>query len=116
MSFVSQIAIRIGTLFRLEMVQERILNATGGKPFVLSVSSSAREFLLAEGTDSRYGARHLKRAIERLLIQPISNLMATGQIRRGDFVRVSHHAGSPSLIFYEAAVSEAWDVADRFAA
>jgi ATP-dependent Clp protease ATP-binding subunit ClpB len=100
----------------LEMVQERILNASGGRPFVLSVADSAREFLLAEGTDARYGARHLKRAIERLLIQPISNLMATGQIRRGDCIRVSHRAGSPSLIFYEAAVSDTWEVADRFAA
>jgi ATP-dependent Clp protease ATP-binding subunit ClpB len=100
----------------LEMVQERILNATGGRPFVLSVAQSAREFLLMEGTDARYGARHLKRAIERLLIQPLSNLMATGQIRRGDCIRVSHRAGSPSLIFYEAAVSETWEVAERIAA
>jgi ATP-dependent Clp protease ATP-binding subunit ClpB len=100
----------------LEMVQDRILNASGGRPFALSVADSAREFLLMEGTDSRYGARHLKRAIERLLIQPLSNLMATGQIRRGDCIRVSHRPGSPSLIFYEAAVSETWEVADRIAA
>ena len=99
----------------LEMVRERILNATAGKPFAISVTESAREFLLMEGTDSRYGARHLKRAIERLLIQPLSNLMASGQIRRGDYIRVSHSAGSASLIFCETEASNAWEVAGRAA-
>lgn len=99
----------------LEMVKERILNATAGKPFSISVTESARQFLLAEGTDPRYGARHLKRAIERLLIQPLSNLIASGQIRRGDYIRVSHSAGAASLIFCEAAVSQAWEAVGRAA-
>ena len=99
----------------LEMVRERILNATSGRPFAISLTDSAREFLLTEGTDPRYGARHLKRAIERLLIQPLSNLMASGQIRRGDYLRVSHRAGSPSLIFCETGTSEAWEFASRAA-
>jgi ATP-dependent Clp protease ATP-binding subunit ClpA len=58
---------------------------------------------LLEGTDFQYGARPLKRAIERLLVQPLSNLLATGQIRRGDRVRVSHAEGSPVLTFYRDA-------------
>ena len=99
----------------LEMVKERILNATAGKPFSISFTDSAREFLLTEGTDFRYGARHLKRAIERLLVQPLSNLMASGQIRRGDYIRVSHAAGSPCLTFCETAASHAWEVASRAA-
>jgi ATP-dependent Clp protease ATP-binding subunit ClpB len=95
----------------LEMVQERILNAAD-KSFVINVTESAREFLLLEGTDSRYGARHLKRAIERLLVQPLANLIASGQIRRGDCVRVSHRNDSLSLVFFhEAAALEAWNVA-----
>jgi len=40
----------------------------------MNVTDGAREFLLMEGTDFRYVARHLKRAIERLLVQPLSNL------------------------------------------
>ena len=99
----------------LDMVEERILNATAGKPFGISVTDSAREFLLMEGTDSRYGARHLKRAIERLLIQPLSNLMASGQIRRGDYIRVSHSAGSACLNFCETEGAHAWGVAGRAA-
>src|SRR5882762_9145465 len=78
----------------LEMVQQRIQTAASSKPFVVDVTDSAREFLLVEGTDFKYGARQLKRAIERLLVQPLSNLMASGQIRRGDCIRVSHEIGS----------------------
>jgi ATP-dependent Clp protease ATP-binding subunit ClpB len=100
----------------LEMVRERVQKATAGKPFEIDITESAREFLLMEGTDSRYGARHLKRAIERLLVQPLSNLMASGQILRGDYVHVSHRAGTASLIFYEASAAATWETAGRVAA
>ena len=101
----------------LEMVQQRIQTAAASKPFLVNVTDSAREFLLMEGTDFRYGARHLKRAIERLLVQPLSNLMATGQVHRGDRIRVSHTEGSPFLMFFrEAGALEAWEIAGRAAA
>ena len=100
----------------LEMVQQRIQIAAASKPFVINVIDSAREFLLAEGTDLRYGARHLKRAIERLLVQPLSNLMASGQIHRGDCIRVSHEAGSATLLFgSERETVPAWGMASRAA-
>jgi len=99
----------------LEMVQDRILVSSKDKAFSLNVGESAREFLLAEGTDARYGARHLKRAIEHLLVQPIANLIASGQIHRGDFVRVSHRDGASSLSFSREGVVE-WQAAESIAA
>jgi ATP-dependent Clp protease ATP-binding subunit ClpA len=72
----------------LGMVQQRILMANVANQFVFSCTSRAKEFLLAEGTDARYGARHLKRAIERNLVFPLANLVATSQVRMGDFIRV----------------------------
>jgi ATP-dependent Clp protease ATP-binding subunit ClpA len=96
----------------LEIIQQRIQTAAASKPFLLNVTESAKGFLLMEGSDSRYGARHLKRAIERLLVHPLSNLMASGQIHRGDRIRVSHSEGSASLMFFrETGVLEAWAVA-----
>jgi ATP-dependent Clp protease ATP-binding subunit ClpB len=83
----------------LEMVQQRIRAAAASKAFLFNVTDTAREVLLMEGTDSRYGARHLKRAIERLLVKPLSNLLASGQIHRGDCIRVIHDAGAAGLIF-----------------
>jgi hypothetical protein len=59
----------------------------------------------------------LKRAIERLLVQPISNLMASGQIEHGDCIRVSFRPGATSLTFFrEAEADAAWKIAGRMAA
>jgi ATP-dependent Clp protease ATP-binding subunit ClpB len=100
----------------LEMVQQRIQTAAASKPFLVNATDSAKEFLLMEGTDLRYGARHLKRAIERLLVQPLSNLMASGQIHRGDCIRVSHEAGSAALLFgREREAVQGWGMASRAA-
>jgi len=82
----------------------------------VNVTASARELLLKEGTDARYGARHLKRAIERLLVQPLSNLVASGQIQGGDSILVSQADESCSLEFFRGAVVREWRVAGSIAA
>ena len=71
----------------LQAVQERIMMSAGTK-FVFQCSDAAKDMLLQEGIDFKYGARHLKRAIERFLVYPLSNLVATGQIGLGDLVQV----------------------------
>jgi ATP-dependent Clp protease ATP-binding subunit ClpB len=58
-----------------------------GKPFVFRTTDAANRLLLTEGTDMKYGVRHLKRAIEQLLVQPLSNLVASEQINSGDLDR-----------------------------
>jgi ATP-dependent Clp protease ATP-binding subunit ClpA len=72
----------------LGLVQQRILQATGNNQFVFSCTPAVKQFLLREGTDPKYGARHLKRAIERHVVFPLANLVATGQVKLGDFVRI----------------------------
>jgi len=84
----------------LGMVQQRVFSSPDpARHFVFRVTGPAKELLLKEGTDLKYGARHLKRAIERLLVQPLSNLIATGQIRGGDLVRVDCEEASEGLLF-----------------
>jgi ATP-dependent Clp protease ATP-binding subunit ClpA len=83
----------------LNMVQQRIFNANPDRAFVFTLSNESKDFLLGEGTDMKYGARHLKRAIERLLVQPMSNLIATDQVRGGDWVRVDFDSGGRKLCF-----------------
>jgi len=101
----------------LAMVQQRLQTAAASEAFQLTVGESARELLLQEGTDSRYGARHLKRAIERLLVQPLSNLMASGQIQRGDSIHASRGDNSTSLLFFrEVAARDNWKIASSLAA
>lgn len=72
----------------LGMVQQRILTSVTGRPFVFNCTQAVKRFLLEQGTDAKYGARHLKRAIEQNLVVPLANLLATAQISFGDFVKV----------------------------
>jgi ATP-dependent Clp protease ATP-binding subunit ClpB len=93
----------------LDRVQQRVQMASAGKPFLINVTGSARKLLLTEGIDLRYGARPLKRAIERLLVHPLSNLMASGQIQHHDRIRVTHNGESASLTFFrETDTWETW--------
>ena len=82
----------------LKHVQKRVLDSTT-RPFLFRVTKEGRQFLLEEGTDQRYGARHLKRAIERYLVCPLSRLLATAQVRSGDVLLVDRHPGDKGLAF-----------------
>jgi ATP-dependent Clp protease ATP-binding subunit ClpB len=82
----------------LRQVQKRVLDSTT-RPFLFRITSEGREFLLEEGTDQRYGARHLKRAIERNVVCPLSRLLATGQLRQGDLVLIDRQQGDEGLVF-----------------
>jgi len=83
----------------LQLVQERISRATGTRLITFSVNDDAESLLLEQGTDLRYGARHLKRAIERLLVQPMSNLIASGQVQAGDLLQVDCDRQLRCLVF-----------------
>lgn len=87
----------------LGMVQQRIFTSSPERSFVFTATESAKNYLLREGTDLKYGARHLKRAIERLLVQPLSNLIATDQVRCGDWIRVDYSDGGQGLTFMKEA-------------
>src|SRR5438046_1597662 len=82
----------------LQSVQDRIMMSAGTK-FVFQCSDEAKDMLLHEGIDYKYGARHLKRAVERFLVYPLSNLVATGQIGLGDLVHVEFNNQTKKLVF-----------------
>ncbi len=66
---------------------------------IFECTVEAKEFLLGEGIDLKYGARHLKRSIERFLVYPLSNLVATQQVETGDFVTVGFDSDTSILTF-----------------
>ncbi|HEV7395843.1 MAG TPA: AAA family ATPase [Pyrinomonadaceae bacterium] len=82
----------------LQAVQDRIM-ASAGTKFVFQLSDTAKDMLLEEGLDFKYGARHLKRAVERFLVYPLSNLVATSQVGLGDLVHVDLDELTHKLIF-----------------
>jgi ATP-dependent Clp protease ATP-binding subunit ClpB len=86
----------------LQAVQDRILRSANAK-FVFHCSDSAKDMLLREGLDYRYGARHLKRSIEKFLVFPLSNLVASGQVQLGDSVYVDLDQSGSGPVFSKLA-------------
>jgi ATP-dependent Clp protease ATP-binding subunit ClpA len=82
----------------LTMVQQRVLETAKGQ-FLFRVTEDGRDFLLQEGTDQRYGARHLKRAIERHVVYPMANLLATEQVHFGDLICIDWNSKEDHLNF-----------------
>src|SRR5579863_6916418 len=100
----------------LGMVQQRILMAPAANQFVFNCTNNVKSFLLSEGTDPKYGARHLKRAIERHLVFPMANLVATGQVKLGDFIRVDMNADGQLTFIKEAEGAMAPMLLERYGA
>jgi ATP-dependent Clp protease ATP-binding subunit ClpB len=86
----------------LGMVQQRVLETAKGR-FLFRVTPAAREFLLREGTDMKYGARHLKRAIERHVVYPLASLLATEQVSLGDVISIDWDGKELGLKFSKEA-------------
>ncbi|MGA8409796.1 MAG: hypothetical protein WB680_21670, partial [Candidatus Acidiferrales bacterium] len=86
----------------LGMVQQRVLETAKGR-FLFRVTQPARDFLLREGTDMKFGARHLKRAIERHVVYPLASLLATEQVSLGDVISIDWHSGEMGLKFLKEA-------------
>lgn len=101
----------------LGILQQRIFNSASTTPFMFNLTVPAKAFLLREGTDVKYGARHLKRAIERELVHPLSNLVASQQIRSGDLVQVDFDSVENQLDFVkEEEGMPAYEMVQRAAA
>ena len=86
----------------LTIVQQR-LSVTPRGHFVFRATRAAKDFLLREGTDLKYGARHLKRAIERHLVYPLASLLATDQVTTGDTISVDWNGMTSGLMFLKKA-------------
>jgi ATP-dependent Clp protease ATP-binding subunit ClpA len=93
-------------VLRIELgqLQQRVLETQKGQ-FLFHVTHAGCEFLLQEGTDQRYGARHLKRAIERRVVFPLANLLATEQVKLGDTLCIDWDARVGHLVFWKESAS-----------
>ncbi|HET6495078.1 MAG TPA: AAA family ATPase [Thermoleophilia bacterium] len=81
----------------VDLLLEHLREVVKGQGMKLEVSASAREHLAEQGYDSDYGARPLKRAIQRLLENPLSGELLRGGFAEGDTIHVDLNEGS--LVF-----------------
>jgi ATP-dependent Clp protease ATP-binding subunit ClpA len=82
---------------QLDDFRRHVHTRMGPRAFFLEVSEGAREFLLDRGTSAEYGARELKRTVHRHIIQPVSTLVAKGQIDPGGLVLLDWAEGEDTL-------------------
>lgn len=76
----------------LDKLKSRI-DGSGDKRFMVEVSPAVREHLLEVGISKSFGARHLKRTLDRLVTSNLATLVNSGEISRGDVVMVDLVAG-----------------------
>ena len=96
---LSPVQLRLILDIELALIADRIHSIQSENAFEFQCTAQAKEFLIREGTDRKYGARPLKRAIEHHLVLPLSRLLSTGQIRAGDVVIVDVESGIAELVF-----------------
>jgi ATP-dependent Clp protease ATP-binding subunit ClpA len=69
---------------QIEDLQSHIDRRLGEQAFRIEVPQRSRKFLLERGTSPEYGARELKRTVQRYLIQPLALMVAGGEIHAGE--------------------------------
>ncbi len=90
----------------LKKVQDRIAHAAGQSHFTFVCAPEVKKWLLENGTDPRYGARHLKRVIEREIVFNLANLVATGQVSTGERIEINLGANN-ALEFVKRTAADA---------
>ena len=83
----------------LAHIHERALEQAG-VPLLIRVSPEAKDLVIERGTDLRFGARPLRRAMERELVDPLSRFIASQKLLPGDIVEVERE--SDQLVFYRS--------------
>jgi len=79
-------------------LQEYLDRRLGARTFRLEIPPRARRFLIERGTSQEYGARELKRTIQRQLIQPMASLIAAGEIGPGARIRAEVNSRKEKLV------------------
>ena len=82
----------------------RVKKLLGDKGYYLEVSKEAKAYLAEEGYDPAFGARPLKRAIQRELQDPLALKLLAGEFREGDVIEVER--GRDGLVFTTAVQGE----------
>jgi ATP-dependent Clp protease ATP-binding subunit ClpB len=89
----------------VEIQLKRLQQLLDERKITLSLDAKAREWLAEKGYDPAYGARPLKRVIQKAVQDPLSELILSGRIKDGEKVSIS--AGKAGLTFNGNAVAAA---------
>jgi ATP-dependent Clp protease ATP-binding subunit ClpB len=86
----------------VEQQLQRVRRMLGERKIVLEVTDAAKALIAEEGYDPAYGARPLKRAIQKHIQNPLAIRLLEGQFDDGDRIRIDRAEGSAQLTFEHA--------------
>lgn len=88
---------QIGEIVEIQL--KRLKGRLSEQKIDLQLTDSARAFLSERGYDPAYGARPLKRAIQKYVLNPLSQKLLSGELKDGEVIEVDHEEGSGELSF-----------------
>jgi len=83
---------------QLDRIQRHIDLRLGARTFELDVTAKLKRFLIDRGTSLEYGARELKRTIQKFILQPLAGVINSGRIPPGSLVEMELKIGEKILI------------------
>ena len=89
----------------LDLEVSKVLERLRGKNLNLSLDAKAKDFLVEKGYDPMYGARPMRRSVERYLEDPLAEELLKGAIHEGELVEVT--ADNGKVVFHQKAAPAA---------
>jgi ATP-dependent Clp protease ATP-binding subunit ClpC len=83
----------------VDLEVSKLVSRLKEKNIDMTLAEEARELLSEKGFDPNYGARPMRRAVERYLEDPLAEALLRGSVKAGDKVRVTRKEGSEELLF-----------------
>ena len=91
----------------VDLEVSKVTNRLKNKKITVSLDEGAREYLMKEGYDPQYGARPMRRAVEKNIEDPLAELLLRSEVKAGDHVTVVFDAESKKLKFHSEPTSDA---------
>ena len=83
----------------VELEISKVLKRLAHKDIILTIDQSSKEFLIEDGYDPEYGARPMRRAVEKHLEDPLAEHLLRGDVKKGDTVTVTADPDDKRLKF-----------------
>ena len=85
----------------VDIQMEQVRKRMAERKIEIELTDAAKEYLVNEGYDATYGARPLKRTIQRLILDPLALQVLEGKFADGDTVVVDLDAARGKIVFYK---------------
>ena len=90
----------------IDLEVSKVLSRIRSKDIHVTLEEPAKDFLIEKGYDPQYGARPMRRAVERYLEDPLAESLLRGDVKPGDLVNVVRKEGSEELLFQSSRPEE----------